>query len=164
MKEKYFIIRANEWHLCWVKGTEEELTKFLQSVGTTIIGKETIYHEDMHLVYREKITTETDAIGYNDEVFNDLWNDISEKLSKINKRGFSYYECSLKENLKSICRDIPLKSDCIDILVSDGEEYELPSNVFCGRRHFYRFSEIVFEDFCKYVYECAHIDIQTNNN
>lgn len=164
MNEKYFIIRANRWHICWVKGTEEELTKFLQSVGTTIVGKEVIHHEDMHLVYREKITTETDAIGYNDEVFNDLWNDISEKLSKINKRGFSYYEYSLKENLKNICRDIPLKSDCIDILVSDGEEYELPSNVFCGRRTFSKFSDIDIEYFCLEVYNCAHIDIQTNND
>ena len=164
MNEKYFIIRANRWYICCVKGTEEELTKFLQSVGTTIVSKETIHHEDMRLVYREKITTQTDAIGYNEELFNDLWNNISEKLSKINKRGFSYREYSLKEDIKSICRDVPLKSDCIDILVSDGEEYELPSNVFCGRRHFYRFSEIVFEDFCKYVYECAHILIQTNND
>lgn len=164
MNEKYFIIRANGWHICWVKGTEEELTKFLQSVGTTIISKESIYHEDMHLVYREKITTETDAIGYNDEVFNDLWNDISEKLSKINKRGFSYREYSLKENIRSICRDVPLKSDCIDILVSDGEEYELPSNVFCGRRTFSNFTDIVIEEFCNYVYNCAHIQLQTNND
>ena len=164
MNEKYFIIRANRWHICWVKGTEEELTKFLQSVGTTIVSKETIHHQDMCLVYREKITTETDAIGYNDKVFNDLWNDISEKLSKINKRGFSYYECSLKENLKSICRDIPLKSDCIDILVSDGEEYELPSNVFCGRRTFIKFSDIDIECFCLNVSNCAYIEIQTNND
>lgn len=164
MKEKYFIIRANRWHICWVKGTEEELAKFLQSVGTTIVSKETIRHEDMRLVYREKITTQTDAIGYNAEVFNDLWNDISEKLSKINKRGFSYYECSLKENIKSICIDVPLKSDCIDILVSDGEEYELPSNVFCGRRTFSKFSDIDIEDFCTCVHNCAHIDIQTNND
>ena len=164
MNEKYFIIRANEWCICWIKGTEEELTKFLQSVGTTIVSKETIHHQDMCLVYREKITTETDAIGYNDKVFNDLWNDISEKLSKINKRGFSYQECSLKENIKSICRDVPLKSDCIDILVSDGEEYDLPSNVFCGRRTFSKFSDINIEYFCREVYNCAHIRIQTNND
>lgn len=164
MKEKYFIIRANEWCICWVKGTEEELNKFLQSVGTTIIGKESIYHEDMHLVYREKITTQTDGIGYNEEVFNDLWKDISEKLSKVNKRGFSYQEYSLKENIKRICRDVPLKSDCIDILVSDGEEYELPSNVFCGRRSFCKFSDIDIECFCLNVSNCAHIEIQTNND
>lgn len=164
MNEKYFIIRANRWYICWVKGTEEELTKFLQSVGTTIVSKETIHHEDMRLVYREKITTQTDAIGYNKELFNDLWNDISEKLSKINKRGFSYRESSLKEDIKSICRDVPLKSDCIDILVSDGEEYELPSNVFCGRRTFSKFSDINIEYFCREVYNCAYINIQTNNN
>lgn len=164
MNEKYFIIRANGWHICWVKGTEEELTKFLQSVGTTIINKESIYHEDMHLVYREKITTETDAIGYNEELFKDLWNDISEKLSKVNKRGFSYSEYSLKENIKRICRDVPLKSDCIDILVSDGEEYELPSGYFCGRRTFSKFTDIEIEYFCLEVYNCAHIEIQTNND
>ena len=163
MNEKYFIIRANGWYICCVKGTEEELNKFLQSVGTTIISKEAIYHEDRYLVYREKITTETDAIGYNEELFNDLWNNISEKLSKINKRGFSYREYSLKEDIKSICRDVPLKSDCIDILVSDGEEYEWPSNVFCDRRTFSKFSDINIEYFCREVYNCAYIDIQTNN-
>lgn len=164
MNEKYFIIRANGWYICCVKGTEEELTKFLQSVGTTIVGKETIYHQDMCLVYREKITTETDAIGYNDKVFNDLWNDISEKLSNVNKRGFSYQEYSLKENIKGICGDIPLKSDCIDILVSDGEEYELPSNVFCAKRTFSKFSDIDIEYFCRNVSNCTHIRIQTNND
>lgn len=164
MNEKYFIIRANRWYICCVKGTEEELNKFLQSVGTTIISKETIQYQDMCLVYREKITTETDAIGYNDEVFNDLWNDISEKLSKVNERGFSYQKYSLKENIKSICRDIPLKSDCIDVLVSDGEEYEWPSNVFCDRRTFSKFSDINIEYFCREVYNCAYIDIQTNND
>lgn len=164
MNDKYFIIRANGWYICCVKGTEEELTKFLQSVGTTIVSKETIHHQDMCLVYREKITTETDAIGYNDKVFNDLWNDISEKLSNVNKRGFSYQEYSLKENIKSICRDVPLKSDCIDILVSDGEEYELPSNVFCAKRTFSKFSDIDIEYFCRNVSNCGHIRIQTNNN
>ena len=164
MNEKYFIIRANRWYICWVKGTEEELTKFLQSVGTTIISKETIQYQDMRLVYREKITTQTDAIGYNEEVFNDLWNHISEKLSKVNKREFSYREYSLKEDIKSICRDISLKSNCIDILVSDGEEHELPSNVLCARRTFSRFSDIDIEYFCNAVRNCANIQIQTNNN
>jgi len=157
--EKYFIIKANRWCLCWIKGTMEELESFLSSIGSKIVRIDNVYEEDMHLIYREKIVTETDAVGFSKDTYNRLYGEIEKLLSSVNERAFNFNKGNIEVAIHDCCKDLPIKTDRVEILASDGEEYELPPNHFCARRTFYRFSDIDVNEFRHSVRECAYVQL-----
>lgn len=158
----YFIIRAKEWYVCTIRGTFKELESFLASIGSKIVEEQEVYHEDLRLVYRKRIVTETNALGYNESLYDELYSELSSRLSSINKRAFAINEDRLEMALHDICSDVPIKTDRIDILVSDGEEYQLPPNHYCTRRTFFKFSDIDLPSFCRFVRDHAYVDIMLN--
>ena len=164
MKDLYFIVRVKGWYICFVHGTMEELEGFLKSIGSKITEIQDIHHEDMHLVYRKCVVTETDAIGFDAALFESLKAEISDKLSSINKRAYGFNSGNIERAIRDVCDDLPIKSDKIDVLVSDGEEYELPPYHFCGRRTFYKFSDVSLYDFRMAVSNLTCIKLRNEND
>lgn len=144
--EKYFIIRTCSWPICSVCGTMQQLEKLLASFGSKIVDTQEIYYEDLCLVYRQRIMTETDILGFNEIMYEALEDEVYDKLSywsvshKLNHPNVEvpyYHRKDIKQPLFNICNNL---SDKLDILVSDGEEYKVPLKHRNFRRTFRRFS------------------------
>jgi len=157
--EKYFIIRANEWCLYWIKGTIKDLELFLKSLNINIKTYKSINYHDMHLIYNQKIITEVTALGYNSDLYEELKKEISTRLININREAYSWHKDKLEDTLHAVCDHVPVKSNRIDILVSDGKEYELPPNHFCGRRTFIKFSDVDLAEFKRRVRDVGYIEL-----
>lgn len=151
--EKYFIIKAGRFYMCFIKDTMENLEKFLSSEKITIIGEEETDVQDMRLVFRKLIKTEFDTMGESPE----LEEEINEKLKHLflesgDEKLISLYN-TMTEDVEKITSAfscyVPIKGHCITILVSDGETRDKPGYYY-GSRTFCKFSDINPHEFWRF--------------
>lgn len=155
--EKYFILRAKEWHMCYIRGTMEELERFLCSVGAEMTKSEDIDYFDFGLVYRKRICTKINAIGYDKEKAESAFEQIKNTLSEGDARELSIHLNELELAVHKIYSNMPIKSDRFDILVSEGEKRTIPNHHFIGGRTFHKFSDIDVKDFWRFMREFAYV-------
>ncbi len=163
-KKFYFIVRVLDWHVMHVRDTMDNLEKFLASISSKIVGEKEISYEDAHYMYRKELITETDAIGFDEKLFETLKNEISDRLSKINERAYLFGASEIERVLKNVCSGVQIKTNRINILVSDGEKFEYPENHFVCYRSYTMFSEMPLDIITSYADSIGNIGIILNEN
>lgn len=163
--EKYFILKAKEWYMCFIKDTWENFEKFLSSEGIDIVGEEKTDVEDFGKVYTRLIKTEFDTMGESPE----LEEEIKEKMAnlmlncgdKLLADVFNEMSKNFDEISSAFASDVPIRAKTFTVLVSDGEKSEpQPNCYYVGDRHWLKFSDIESNEFWKFMARfggCARI-------
>ena len=149
--ELFFILRAKDCYMCFIKDTWENFEKFLSSEKIDIVGEEETDVEDFGKVYRRLIKTEFDTMGESPE----LEEEVKEKMANLllssgdkllvdmfNKMGKDFDSIAV-----GFASNVPIRVKTFTVLVSDGEKRNLPNRVYLCDRDWYKFSDIKSNDF-----------------
>lgn len=138
--DNYFILRIKGWTMGFFKGTTEELSERLESLGikTTKIVKTNV--NDLAYNYNLGIETKVKVLGYDAKYFESLCKEVEKIIGEPVDFG-------LREELriatkKKVTRE--MESDAIYILSSDGKP-RTDSVSYIGRREFLSLSEFTKE-------------------
>ena len=138
--DNYFILKIKGWTMGFFKGTIEELSERLESLGikTTKIVKTN--ENDLGYNYNLRINTTVKVLGYDAKYFESLCKEVEKII------GAPLYD-GLREELriasrKKVTRE--MESDAIYILSSDGKP-RTDSVSYIGRREFLSLSEFTKE-------------------
>lgn len=138
--DKYFILKIKGWTKGFFKGTTEELSERLESLGikTTKIVKTNV--NDLGYNYNLRIETKVKVLGYDAKCFESICKEVEKIIGAPVDGG-------LREELRIASKETvtrEMESDAIYILSSDGKP-RTDSARYLGRREFLSLSELTKE-------------------
>ena len=138
--DNYFILRIKDWTMGFFKGTTEELSERLESLGikTTKIVKTN--ENDLGYNYNLRIETKVEVMGYDAKYFESLCKEVEKIIGAPVDEGLRA-ELRIRTK-KKVTRE--MESDAIYILSSDGKP-RTDSVSYVGRREFLSLSEFTKE-------------------
>lgn len=154
--EKYFILKAKEWYMCFIKDTWENFEKFLSSEGIDIVGEEKTDVEDLGKVYTRLIKTEFDTMGESPELEEEIKEKTANLMLNCGDKLLVDVFNKMSENFGRIASvfasDVPIRAKTFTVLVSDGEKSEpKPNYYYIGDRHWFKFSDIKSDEFWDFM-------------
>ena len=139
----------NRWFIYSVECTREELEERLAEHGVKFVGEEPFDKEDLGLHFGTRILTETPCTGFDEKIRDEIYNKIREFP------GLEHYIS--QTDINNYCRDMPIITDKLDILVCDGEIPPRPSHFVFPRTY----DDVsVIEDetfFWNFMETCAYV-------
>lgn len=138
--DNYFILKIKGWTMGFFKGTTEELSERLESLGikTTKIVKTN--ENDLSYNYNLGIETKVEVMGYDAKYFESLCKEVEKIIGAPVDEGLRA-ELRIRTK-KKVTRE--MESDAIYILSSDGKT-RTDGVSWVGRREFLSLSEFTKE-------------------
>lgn len=138
--DNYFILRIKGWTMGFFKGTTEELSERLESLGIKTTKVVNTNENDLGYNYNLGIFTKVKVMGYDAKYFESLCKEVEKIIG-------APVDCGLREELrirtkKKVTRE--MESDAIYILSSDGKT-STDGVSWIGRREFLSLSEFTKE-------------------
>ena len=126
MDKKKFIVRAKEWHICYLFGTIEEMRATLNALGiefTEIV--DIAPKEYLGVTFNRCIKTKMKVIGFDEKAqqsFLAEYKQLVEKYStsrkhKLNPPKFQYGD------VEWFFKERPIETDAIDVLIADNTTF-----------------------------------------
>lgn len=138
--DNYFILKIKGWTMGFFKGTTEELSERLESLGIKVTTIVETNENDLSYNYNLGIFTKVKVMGYDAKYFESLCKEVEKIIGAPVDEGLRA-ELRIRTK-KKVTRE--MESDAIYILSSDGKT-RTDGVSWVGRREFLSLSEFTKE-------------------